>query len=244
MKTSRKRILALTVALMAGFGSTMQAQAVTMPTATISFPALTKVTYGNPDIALNITQSAGVTTATSVTPTICSVLNNSTIKILTSGVCKITATNPGAVTHKPARAVTRSFTISKAANTVTLSDFAWLSMANPTADLTATETSGTTTLTSLTTKYCTLSGNKVTAIKVGTCTIRASNPGNANYLPAKSVSKSVKIGLTSTVTPPVVPPVTPPVVYAGPWTIRQSNFNDTNSTNMIGDSTAWVNNGW
>ena len=244
MKTSRKRVLALTIALMAGFGSTMQAQAVTMPTATISFPALTKVTYGNPDIALNITQSAGVTTATSVTPTICSVLNNSTIKILTSGVCKITATNPGAVTHKPARAVTRSFTISKAANTVTLSDFAWLSMANPTADLTATETSGTTTLTSLTTKYCTLSGNKVTAIKVGTCTIRASNPGNANYLPAKSVSKSVKIGLTSTVTPPVVPPVTPPVVYAGPWTIRQSNFNDTNSTNMIGDSTAWVNNGW
>jgi len=244
MKTSRKRILALTVALMAGFGSTMQAQAVTMPTATISFPALTKVTYGNPDIALNITQSAGVTTATSVTPTICSVLNNSTIKILTSGVCKITATNPGAVTHKPARAVTRSFTISKAVNTVTLSDFGWLSMANPTADLTATETSGTTTLTSLTTKYCTLSGNKVTAIKVGTCTIRASNPGNSNYLPAKSVSKSVKIGLTSTVAPPVVPPVTPPVSYAGPWTIRQSNFNDTNSTNMIGDSTAWVNNGW
>ncbi|NBR23067.1 MAG: glycoside hydrolase family 16 protein [Micrococcales bacterium] len=229
---------------MAGFGSTMQAQAVTMPTATISFPALTKVTYGNPDIALNITQSAGVTTATSVTPTICSVLNNSTIKILTSGVCKITATNPGAVTHKPARAVTRSFTISKAVNTVTLSDFGWLSMANPTADLTATETSGTTTLTSLTTKYCTLSGNKVTAIKVGTCTIRASNPGNSNYLPAKSVSKSVKIGLTSTVAPPVVPPVTPPVSYAGPWTIRQSNFNDTNSTNMIGDSTAWVNNGW
>jgi len=244
MKTSRKRVLALTIALMAGFGSTMQAQAVTMPTATISFPALTKVTYGNPDIALNITQSAGVTTAASVTPTICSVLNNSTIKILTSGVCKITATNPGAVTHKPARAVTRSFTISKAVNTVTLSDFAWLSMANPTADLTATETSGTTTLSSLTTKYCTLSGNKVTAIKVGTCTIRASNPGNANYLPAKSVSKSVKIGLTSTVTPPVVPPVTPPVSYAGPWTIRQSNFNDTNSTNMIGDSTAWVNNGW
>jgi len=244
MKTSRKRILALTVALMAGFGSTMQAQAVTIPTTTISFATIARVVYGAPDIALNITQSAGVTTATSTTPTVCSVLNNSTVKILTAGVCKITATNPGAVTHKPARAVNRSFTISKAVNTVTLSDFGWLSMANPTADLTATETSGTTTLTSLTTKYCTLSGNKVTAIKVGTCTIRASNPGNSNYLPAKSVSKSVKIGLTSTVAPPVVPPVNPPVVYAGPWTIRQSNFTDTNSTNMIGDSTAWVNNGW
>lgn len=244
MKTSRKRILALTVALMAGFGSTMQAQAVTIPTTTISFATIARVVYGAPDIALNITQSAGVTTATSTTPTVCSVLNNSTVKILTAGVCKISATNPGALTHKPARAVTRSFTISKAVNTVTLSDFGWLSMANPTADLTATETSGTTTLASLTTKYCTLSGNKVTAIKVGTCTIRASNPGNSNYLPAKSVSKSVKIGLTSTVAPPVVPPVNPPVVYAGPWTIRQSNFTDANSTNMIGDSTAWVNNGW
>jgi beta-glucanase (GH16 family) len=244
MKTSNKRIVALTVALMAGFGSTMQAQAVTIPTTTISFAALTKVTYGNPEIALNITQSAGVTTTTSVTPTICSLVNNLTVKVLTSGVCKITATNPGDAAHKPARAVTRSFTISKAVNTLTLSDFGWLSMANPTADLTSTETSGTTTLTSLTTKYCTLSGNKVTAIKVGTCTIRASNPGNANYLPAKSLSKSVKIGLTSTVSPPVVPPVTPPASYVGPWTIRQSTFTDANSVNMIGDSTAWVNNGW
>ncbi len=244
MKTSNKRIVALTVALLAGLGSTMQAQAVTIPTTTISFAALTKVTYGNPDIALNITQSAGVTTTTSVTPTICSLVNNLTVKVLTSGVCKITATNPGDATHKPARAVTRSFTISKAVNTLTLSDFGWLSMANPTADLTTTETSGTTTLTSLTTRYCTLSGNKVTAIKVGTCTIRASNPGNSNFLPAKSVSKTVKIGLTSTVSPPVVPPVNPPASYVGPWTIRQSTFTDANSTNMIGDSTAWVNNGW
>ena len=244
MKTSNKRIVALTVALMAGFGSTMQAQAVTIPTTTISFAALSRVTYGNPDIALSITQSAGVTTTTSVTPTICSLVNNLTVKVLSAGVCKITASNPGDANNKPARDVTRSFTISKAANTVTLSDFGWLSMANPTANLTVTETSGTTTLTSLTTKYCTLSGNKVTAIKVGTCTIRASNPGNSNYLPAKSVSQTVKIGLTSTVTPPVVPPVTPPATYVGPWTIRQSTFNDTNSTNVIGDSTAWVNNGW
>ncbi|MEY2815644.1 MAG: hypothetical protein RJA78_220 [Actinomycetota bacterium] len=240
MKTSRKRILALTVALMAGFGSSMQAQAVTMPTTTISFSSIARVVYGNPDIPLNITQNAGVTTATSVTPAVCSVLNNSAVKILASGVCKITATNPGAATHKPARAVTRSFTISKATNTVTLSDFAWLSLANPTAELTTTQTSGTTTLTSLTTKYCTITGNVVTAIKVGTCTIRASNPGNSNYLPAKSVSKSVKIGLTSTVSPPV----TPPSNFAGPWTIRQSTFTDANSTNMIGDATAWVNNGW
>lgn len=211
MKISRKRIVTLSLALMMGFGATLQAQAVTLPTTSITFAPLTKVTYGSPDIALSISQSAGATTATVVTPAICSLVNSTTVHILASGICKITASNPGDSTHKPARDVTRSFTIAKAANLVTVSDFSWLSMANPTASLSTTQTSGITTLTSLNTKYCTLIGNVLTAVKVGTCTIRATNPGDANYLPAKTLSVAVKIALTSTVTPPVVPPVVPPV---------------------------------
>ena len=240
MKTSRKRMLTLSLALMMGFGATLQAQAVTLPTTTITFAALTKVTYGNPDIALSITQSAGVTTTTSMTTSICSLVNNTTVRIITSGICKIKATNPGDLTHKPAREVTRSFTIAKAVNLLTMSSFGWLSMANPTADLTTTQTSGTTTLTSLTTNYCTIAGNRVTAIKVGTCTIRASNPGNANYLPAKTVSVSVKIALTSTVSPPVTPPTT----FVGPWKIKQTTFDDTNSINDLGNANSWVSNNW
>jgi beta-glucanase (GH16 family) len=236
MMTSRKRFVALAIALFVGFGANLQAQAATLPTTTITFPTLSKVTFGSPDIALNITQSAGVTTATSTTPLICSVLNNTTVRVLGAGTCRITATNPGTVASKPARAVTRTFAISKAVNTLTLSDFGWLSMANPTADLAATETAGTTTLSSVTTRYCTISGNRVTAIKVGTCTIRASNPGNTNYLPAKSVSKSVKIGLTSL--------IAPPTAFTGPWTIKQTTFNDTNSTNDISAANSWVANGW
>ncbi|MEY4655304.1 MAG: hypothetical protein RL523_703 [Actinomycetota bacterium] len=236
MKIFWKRFLAIVVAISAGFASNSQSQAVTLPTTVISFATPAKVTFGAADVSLNITQSAGVTTTTSLTPTVCSLVNNLTVRILGAGICKITATNPGTSTSKPARAVTRTFTVSKAVNTLTLSDFAWLSMANPTADLTFTQSSGTTTLSSVTTKYCTISGNRVTAIKVGTCTVRASNPGNTNYLPAKSVSKSVKIGLTST--------VAPPANFAGPWTIRQTTFNDTNSVNDIGSASAWVSNGW
>ena len=236
MNTTGKRLIALTVALFIGLAANMQAEAVTIPTTTINFPTLAKATFGAPDISLNITQSAGVTTVVSATPSICSVEANAKVKILAAGVCKITATNPGTPTSKPARAVTRSFAISKAPNTITVSDFAWLSMANSTADLVVTQTAGTTTLSTSSTKYCTLSGNRITAIKVGTCTIRASNPGNSNYLPAKTVLKSVKIGLTST--------VEPPAAYAGPWTIRQTTFNDTNSTNDIGSANSWVANGW
>ncbi|NBW73778.1 MAG: hypothetical protein EBR26_05205, partial [Microbacteriaceae bacterium] len=172
MKSFCKRFLGLSIALLAGLGTSVQADAVSLPTTIISFPALTKVTYGSPDIALNISESAGVTTATSITPSVCAVVNNTTVTILSAGVCKITATNPGNANAKPARAVTRSMTVAKAPNTVTLSDFGWLSMANPTADLSFTQTAGTTTLTNLSSKFCTLNGNRVTAIKVGTCTIR------------------------------------------------------------------------
>jgi beta-glucanase (GH16 family) len=244
MKTSRKRIFTLSLALLMGLGASLQAQAVTLPTTTISFASLPKATYGNPDIALSITQSAGVTTTTSATPTICSLVNNTTVHIITAGVCKITAANPGDLTHKPARDVSRSFTIAKAANVVTLSNFSWLSMANPTADLTTTQTSGLTTVTSLSPNYCTLTGARLTAIKVGTCAVRAANPGNANYLAAKTVSVTFKIGLTSTVTPPVIPPVTPPATYVGPWKIRQTTFDDTTSVNDVNNANSWVANNW
>lgn len=236
MSIFSKRIVALAVALIAGLGSTFQAEAVTIPTTTITFPTLTKATYGDPDIALNITQSAGVTTATSATPTTCSVEANSKIKILAAGICRITATNPGTANSKPARAVTRSFAIAKAANTLTLSDFGWLSMANPTADLVITQTAGTTTVTTSSNTFCTLNGNRLTALKVGSCIVKVSNPGNSNYLAAKTILKTVKIGLTS-----LVPP---PANFAGPWTIRQTTFTDLNSTNDVGAANSWVSNGW
>lgn len=230
------------MALLIGLSANVQAQSATMPTATITFPTIPRTTFGSPDVPLQITQSAGVTTAESTTPTTCSVVNNSYVRIISAGVCIITANNPGTSTHKPARAVTKSFSISKAANVLTISDFGWLSMANPTADITTTETAGVTVLTSTTTRYCTISGNKVTAIKVGTCTIRASSPSSANYLSAKTVSKSVVIGLISSIQPPVVLP--PVIAYVGPWTIRQTTFDDTNSFNRVGDAAAWVANNW
>jgi beta-glucanase (GH16 family) len=213
-----------------------------MPTATITFPTVARVTFGSPDVPLQITQSAGVTTAQSTTPATCSVINNSSVRILAAGICRITATNPGTSSHKPARVVNKSFTISKAANVIAISDYGWLSMANPTADLTTTETAGVTVLTSITTRYCTISGKKVTAIKVGTCTIRATSASTANHLTAKTVYKTVVIGLTSSILPPVAIP--PTITYVGPWTIRQTTFNDTNSFNRSADANAWVANKW
>ena len=208
-----------------------------MPTTAITFTTIPKAVFGDADIALNITETAGVTTVTSNSPEVCSLPSARTVHLITAGTCKLVATNPGTASYKPARAVSKSFMISKAQNILTISDFPWISMANPNADVSTTQSSGVTVLTSTTTKICSITDNKVQAIKVGTCTLRASNPSSTNFYPAKSVTRSVTIALTSTVQPPST-------VQVGPWTIRQTTFNDSNSTNGAADANSWVANNW
>ena len=219
------------------FGVALSSGAVTMPTTVISFASIPKATFGDPDVALNITQPAGVTTVTSNTPEICTLPTQRTVHIVAAGTCKLVATNPGTASYKMARPVNKSFIISKAQNILSISDFPWLSMANPSATVTTTQSTGTTILTSATTKICTVTDNTVQAVKVGTCTIRATSPATTNFYAAKSVTRSVVIGLTSTVQPPNVN-------FVGPWTIRQTTFDDSNSFNNTGAADSWVANKW
>jgi hypothetical protein len=46
---------------------------------------------------------------------------------------------------------------------------------------------------STTTKVCTVSGTKVTLVKAGTCTIKATQPGNADYAAAAAVDQSFQV---------------------------------------------------
>jgi len=237
MTPKSRTITALISAIFMVFGVALSSGAVTMPTTAITFTTIPKAIFGDADLALEITETAGVTTVTSNSPEVCSLPSARTVHIITAGTCKLVATNPGTTSYKPARAVSKSFMISKAQNILTISDFPWLSMANPNADVSTTQSSGVTVLTSTTTKICSITDNKVQAIKVGTCTLKASNPSSTNFYPAKSVTRSVTIALTSTVQ-------APSTVQVGPWTIRQTTFNDSNSTNGAADANSWVANNW
>jgi beta-glucanase (GH16 family) len=230
-----KRFFGLFLAVLTVSG-TISAQAVTLPTTVITFNSIPRTVYGSPAIQLNISATAGLTTVTSNTPSICSVTSNNTVQLLSAGVCKLTATNPGTANYKPARAVTRSFSISKAPNVISFSEFNWLSMAYPNVELTTTQTSGITFLSSTSPATCSISDNVVHAIKLGKCSIRAVNSGDTNYLAAKSVIKTVTISQTS-----VVPP---PAISTGPWTIRQQTFNDANSASGLAAANSWVAAGW
>ena len=237
MKPKSRAVTAFISAIFMVFGVALSSGAVTMPTATITFASIPKAVFGDPDISLDVTENAGVTTVTSNTPEVCSLPTTRTVHIITAGTCKLVATNPGTASYKPARAVSKSFLITKAQNILTISDFPWLSMANPTADVTTTQTDGITIFTSTTTKICTVADNKVQALKVGNCTLRATSPATANFYAAKSVTRTVPIALTSSVQPPNASPV-------GPWTIRQTTFNDSNSLNDLADANSWVSNKW
>ncbi|MFM8927653.1 MAG: hypothetical protein ACKOFA_05570, partial [Rhodoluna sp.] len=212
------------------------AEAASLPSTVITFTTPTKSVFGDPDKTLDITQYVGLTSVTAITPEVCVLSSERKVKILAVGTCRLTATNPGVAGYKAARSVTRSFQIAKAPNVISIADFGWLSMANPEAEITTTESTGRTTLTSLTKTTCILQENKVFAIKLGKCTIRASNAGSANYLAAKTVSKTVIIAATS--------PIQPPVKFTGPWTIRLQNFNDSNSTSDATSANSWVASGW
>ncbi|MEY3406853.1 MAG: hypothetical protein RLZZ556_925 [Actinomycetota bacterium] len=230
-----KKLLILLLALLSVASGT-SVSSLTLPSAVISFPTPSRAVYGDQDKELFLTQNAGVTTISSLTPTTCSVVGLRKVRILAAGTCKISATNPGTTNFKAAKAVVRSFIITKATNAISLGALATLSVANPEQELATTELGGNTVLSSLSKTICVVQNKTVYAIKVGKCTIRATNSGNANYFAAKPVSKSYQIPATSL--------VSPPEPFAAPWTIRLQTFDDSNSTADTGSANSWVANGW
>ncbi len=56
---------------------------------------------------------------------------------------------------------------------------------------------------------CTVSGNVVTGVGLGSCIVTANQPGNAQYLPATQVTQTVPIGATQTITFGAAPVVLP-----------------------------------
>ena len=89
---------------------------------------------------------------------------------------------------------TGTLVITKANQTITFAAIPDRSLSSGFFNASATASSGlTVTFTSLTTNTCTVSGKKVTPIATGTCTIGASQAGDANYNPAPTVDQSFQI---------------------------------------------------
>ena len=150
-----------------------------------------------PTLALTGTLPSGVT----FTPSTGALAGTPALGTVNTYPLTITATS----TTMPAAMQTFTLTVAKANQTISFTGPASQPFSTATINLTATSTSSlSVTLTSNTTPVCTLSGSTLTLVGVGTCSITASQAGDANYNAATSVTQGFTVGLaTQTINFPV-----------------------------------------
>ena len=173
--------------------SASQSFTVTPKSQTINFGALSSQVYGT-TLTVSATATSTLTVSfSSLTTSICTV-SGSTVTLVSGGTCTIQATQGGNASYGVAPPVNQSFTVTPESQTI---NFGTLSSqlygAAPfTVGATATSTL-TVSFTSLTTSVCTVSGNTVTLVAVGTCTVQATQGGNADYAAAPVVNQSFTV---------------------------------------------------
>ena len=160
---------------------------------TISFNPPADMVY-NETKALSATASSGLPVAyKSATPSICTV-DDSSVTAVGIGVCRITASQAGNANYLAATEVTKSFTVSRAPQTITFTPPAGLVYGETTV-LTATVPSGLpVSFKTNTPKLCGLQGSTLIAVGVGSCSITVEQNGNEYYLPAPAVNQYINIG--------------------------------------------------
>lgn len=113
-----------------------------------------------------------------------------------AGTCTITATQAGNLMYAAATPVAHSFTV-RQQQSISFIAPASKKATDPAFALTATATSGlAVAYSSVTGNICTVSGDTVTLqSQAGSCTIVASQSGDANFAPATSVTRTIAVGL-------------------------------------------------
>jgi hypothetical protein len=161
---------------------------------TITFNALASKTFGVAPFAVTATASSGLAVSfSSLTTPVCT-MSGSTVTVVAAGTCTIQAAQAGNVSYNAAPSVSQSFTVAKAAQTITFAALTAKTFGAAPFTVTATASSGlAVSFSSLTTPVCTVSGNTVTIVAGGSCTIDASQPGNANYNAATDVAQSFTV---------------------------------------------------
>jgi len=166
---------------------------------------------------LSATASSGlVVTFASSTSVVCTV-SGRTVSYLTVGICTITADQAGDVNYNAAPQVKINMTVNKADQTII--DF----IANPrsgflggSSTLSATASSGlpvifasgTTVKRARDFDVCRVSGNTVSYLAAGTCTVTADQLGDVNYNAAPQLALDINV----TTVPPVIPPAKIPTL--------------------------------
>jgi hypothetical protein len=167
---------------------------VTQESQTITFGALGNQHFGTPPFTVGATASSGLAVSfASTTPAVCTV-SGATVTLAAGGTCTIQATQAGNATWAAATPVSQSFQVTPESQTITFGALSNQPFGTPPFTVSATSSSGlTVSFNSQTTKVCGVSGTTVTLAAGGTCTIQATQAGNANWAAAAPVSQSFQV---------------------------------------------------
>jgi hypothetical protein len=164
---------------------------------TITFDPLPDKLVGDPPFSVSATASSGLPVSfVSLTPAVCTVSSN-TATLVATGTCTIQATQPGNASFNPAPPVNQSFAVKstqKSDQTITFAKPADKQLGDLPFALSASATSGlVVSFTSNTPGVCTVTGNTITLIAIGTCSITATQDGDATFNPASPVTQSFTV---------------------------------------------------
>lgn len=148
-----------------------------------------------------VSTSALAPVYSSTTPAVCTI-SGATVTTLSAGTCIIAANQAGNGNYNAAAQVTQSIAIAPAAQTIVFNALPNLPIGSAPFTVAATASSAlAVSFASLTGAVCTstgVNGSTITLLSIGTCTLRASQAGNANYTAAASVDRSFLVTQAST----------------------------------------------
>ncbi len=165
------------------------------PTQSITFNAPANQGLAAPPFMIAATASSGLPVGlVSNTPTICTMSGNM-VTMVALGACSITATQPGNSSYTAAIPVTQTFqVIQSSSQLISFGAISTQAAGATPLTISATATSGLAVIfTSGTIPVCTVSGNAVTMVAAGTCSIIASQPGNAIWSAATPVTQTFTV---------------------------------------------------
>jgi len=164
---------------------------------TITFGALSNLMLGSAPFTLSATASSSLLVSFASTTTPVCTVSGTTATLVGAGTCTIQATQAGNAAYAAATPVSQSFQVMpplQTSQTITFGSLSNMALGSAPLALSATASSGIpVSFASTTTSICTVSGTTATLVAVGTCTIQATQAGNATYAAAAPVSQSFQV---------------------------------------------------
>jgi hypothetical protein len=167
-------------------------QAATGAAQTIAFDPPVPVPAGSTVPLLASASSGLAITFSSQTPSVCTVSGN-ILSVVAAGTCTVAASQIGDLGYLLSATSSQSFVVQANVQTITFASLNDIQIGSA-EPLSATATSGLAVMfSSQTPSTCTISGNTVSAIAIGTCTITADQAGNATYAAAPTSTRSFAV---------------------------------------------------